>query len=91
MLLRILASVILLISIVYLPFWVSAILAFAGMIYFAFYFEAVGLFLISDLLYGAPEERYYGMVFVTMIFALVLLGIIEFAKKKIRFYPDDNQ
>jgi len=85
--LRILASIILLFSILFLPFWLSVILALAGMIYFSFFFEAVFIFFISDLLYGAKESRFFGIVFVSLIISLLLLILAEFFKKKLKFYP----
>jgi len=86
MLIRILASILLLFSILFMPFWISAILAFAGMIYFAVFWEAVILFLLSDLLYGAREAKFYGAIFVSFIIAIMVLGIIEITKKKLKFY-----
>jgi len=86
MLLRILAFIVLLLSILFMPFWVSVILALAGMIYFSIFWEAVILFLLSDLLYGAREAKFSGVVFISFILSLVVLIIIEFMKKKIKFY-----
>ena len=62
------------------------ILAFAGIIYFSFFWEAVILFLLSDLLYGAREAKFYGAIFVSFIIAIMVLGIIEITKKKLKFY-----
>jgi len=86
MLIRILASILLLFSILFMPFWISVILAFAGIIYFSFFWEAVILFLLSDLLYGAREAKFYGAIFVSFIIAIMVLGIIEITKKKLKFY-----
>ena len=86
MILRILASVLLLFSILFMPLWVSAALAFAGMVYFSIFAEAVALFFLSDLLYGASEAKFYGMVFVSFFFSLAILIIVELLKKKLKFY-----
>ena len=86
MILRILAVVVLLFSILFMPFWVSVILALAGMIYFAVFWEAVILFLLSDLLYGVKETKFSGTIFVSFIIAAILLIIIEIVKKKLKFY-----
>ncbi len=85
MALRILATAILLFSVLFLPFWVSMILALVGIIYFNYYFEAVTLALLSDLLFGTPEIKFYNMVFVSFFTALILLFVAQFIKKKIRF------
>jgi len=84
MLFRILASVILLWSVLFMPFWVSVILALMGMVYFPFFLEAVFLFFLSDLLYGIPEPRFFNTVFVSFIMALVCFIVLELIKKKLR-------
>jgi hypothetical protein len=86
MLIRILASVVLLFSVLYLPFWVSIILALAGMVYFTRYWEALLLFLVSDALYGVPESRFFGFVFVAFTLALLMLITAEILKTKLKFY-----
>lgn len=75
----------------FLPFWLSVVLAAAAMFLFPLYLEAVFIFFISDLLYGAPEGRYLGITMVSAILGLVLLAAIEFTKKKIRLYPEKSQ
>jgi len=84
MLLRILTVLILLLSILFFPFWVSIILALVAMIYFSFFIEGVFLFLLSDLLFGLKEERFLNIFFVSFLISLIVLLIIEFLKKKIR-------
>ena len=86
MLLRILAFIILLWSMLFMPFWVSFVLALAGMAYFSFFVEAVLLFLLIDLLHGAPEPRLFNLVFVSYLLALVCFIILEVLKKKLRFH-----
>lgn len=87
MAMRILASIILLFSVLFMPFWLSAILVFIGMLYFAFFWEAIILLFLSDLLYGAKEARFFYAVFISLIVSVIVLVIIEFVKKKIKFYP----
>ena len=82
--LRILASVILLWSVLFMPLWVSAILAFAGILYFPFFLEAVFLFFLSDILYGAPELRFFNNVFISFLMVIVCFIILELLKKKLR-------
>ncbi len=83
---RVLAGVVLFISVLFFPLWVSLLLAAAAMFYFPLFFEAPFLFLISDLLYAVPEERYFKMAIVSVATSIILLVAIEFAKKKIRLY-----
>ena len=86
MILRISASILLLFSILFMPFWVSVVVALCAMIYFNVFWEAIALFLLSDLLYGIPEIKFFDMVFVSAIVAIIVLIIIEVTKKKLKFY-----
>jgi len=61
---RILAFVLLLFSILFMPFYVSVILALIGMVYFSKFFEAPILFLLSDLLFGVREAKFYNIILV---------------------------
>ncbi len=81
---RILASLILLLSILFMPFWISIILALAGIAYFSFFWEAIVLFFLSELLYGVNEIRLSNIFFVSLIIPCATLLIIEFLKKKLR-------
>lgn len=83
---RIFYGAILLFSILFMPLWVSVILAFGGMIYFPVYAEAVILFLLSDLLFGARIAKYGEMIFVSFLIFLAALLILEGFKKKLKFY-----
>jgi len=83
--LRIIACIILLFSILFMPFWTSAILALAAMVYFSFFWEAALLFLLSDFLYGAAENRFLGVVFLSFIIFILLLLLTEFFKKSLNF------
>jgi hypothetical protein len=67
-----------------MPFWISIVLALAGMIYFSFFWESVVLFFLSDLLYGVNEARFFNMFFISLIVSFLVLIIIELLKKKIR-------
>ena len=90
MIYRILASFLLLLSILFLPFWISVILALAGMIYFNIFWEAVILFLLADLLIGVQEAKFYNIIFVSFIISNIILVIIEIAKRKLKFYTTKN-
>ncbi len=87
MLPRILSGIGLLVSVLLLPFWVSIILAVALMFYFTLYIEAVALFALSDFLFGARENKFFGIVLVSSLLVAVLLLSIELLKRKLKFYP----
>jgi len=84
MTLRILAFFLLLFSILYLPFWISIIIALALMVYFNIFWEAVLLFFLSDLLYGTSEGKNFLTLYMSFIVSAILLIIIEIIKKKTR-------
>ncbi|HEY4513211.1 MAG TPA: hypothetical protein VJH06_01725 [Candidatus Paceibacterota bacterium] len=85
MMLRICAVILLLLSVLFWPFWLSVILAIAGLIYFKIFFEAPVLFLLSDLLYGTAVPEFSGMVFVSFFIFIILLLIAETVKKNSNF------
>lgn len=84
---RILASFLLLLSILFMPWWVSVILAVALMICFNVFWEAVVLFLLLDLLCGVREAKFHNIIFISFIMTTIILIIIEVIKKKLKFYP----
>jgi len=69
-----------------MPFWLSVILAFIGIIYFSFFGEAVILLFLSDLLYGAREDRFFHIVFISLIISSLILITLELLKGKTKFY-----
>lgn len=85
---RILASIALLFSALFMPFWVSVALMLAGIIYFAVFGEAVMLFFLSDLLYGVKEAKFYNEIFISFVMATIILILVEIVKKKLKFYPN---
>ncbi len=88
MALRISAFFVILFSILFMPFWLSVMIALAAMLYFDLYWEAVLLFLLSDLLYGVGEPRFLGSTYVSFIASVLALVIVESLKKKTVFYPN---
>lgn len=89
MLFRICFSVALLLSVLFMPFWASVILALGGMLYFHYYLEALLLFFISDLLYGASEARFFHITFGSLVLSSILFTLAEFIKRKSIFYKKE--
>ncbi len=87
---RILLSFLLLISILFFPYWISVILALFGIIYFRFFWEVVVLFFISDLIFGIKEARFFNIILFSTILSFVILILAQFVKKKLKFYQDKN-
>lgn len=85
MLLRILTVILLAISVLFFPFWLTFIIGFASIIYFPFFLEAVFLLLLSDLLHASFEGRFLGVPYISFLITLLFLIITELLKKKVRF------
>lgn len=85
--LRIFASFVLLLSVLFMPFWLSCILALLGIIIFSFFWEAAFLFLISDLIFGVKEGRLFYTLFISFSISVLIILLLEFLKKKLKFYP----
>lgn len=83
MIFRIIANIAIILSLFFLPFWVSLVLSFAALIYFKKYFEIMPFFLITDMLYGLPEERYLGFTIISISIGIVLYVTVSLIKKKI--------
>jgi len=83
---RIIAFIVLLFSVLFLPFYISAILAILGMFYFKIFWEAIIVLLLSDLLYGTKEAKFSNTLFVSFIVSILILILIEFLKRKLKFY-----
>jgi len=86
---RVIFSILLLFSILFMPFYVSVFLALLGMAYFSFFLEAIFLFLLSDLFYGIREVRFLDSVFVSFLIMTGIFILIEILKKKLKFYPKE--
>ena len=86
MLLRVSSSLLILVSILFFPFWVSIILAILGVIYFRIFWEAIILFFISDLLFGIKEIRFLNTTLISTICLVIILILVEFIKRKLKFY-----
>lgn len=74
------------ISIFFLPWWCTGILLLGIIVFFRWPFEVVVLAFFVDLLYGIPETRFHGFMFVGTLVTFGLLIIAEFLKTRMRTY-----
>ncbi len=86
MIIRVLASILLLFSVLFMPFWASVILALAGALYFNIFWEAGLLFFLSDILFGVNKADGSSFVFTSFFISVIVLIAIEILKKKTKFY-----
>ncbi len=81
---RLVANTALLISVLYLPWWITVALAVVGLFSFNRFFELIIFMLVIDLLYGAPGAGFWSYPFLFSSAAVLALPIVESAKKRFR-------
>ena len=59
---RLLFDLAVLLSVLYLPWWVAILVGFSGAFLFASYYEIFIFGLLADLLYGTSTSTFHGLV-----------------------------
>ncbi len=72
-------------SILFLPWWVTAIIA-VGFLYKFKAYEIMLWGVFADVLYSAPVESFYNVQFVFTIGALAMFVLSYFIKKRLMHY-----
>ncbi len=85
---RIIFVIVLLLSALFLPFYLTYILAFWGIIYFSLFWEGLIIFFISDLLYGAKIEFFAQATFISTIVYLIVFIVIDLTKKRLNIQEE---
>lgn len=83
---RIIFSIALFSMMFFLPFYFLIIFAIIGLFLFKRYYEALIILLFADLLFGTKQSYFLDVVYMYSILGIVLFFIIEFLKKKLRYY-----
>lgn len=83
---RIIFSLALFSAMFFLPFYFLIILAIIGLFLFQKYYEALFILLFADLLFGTKQSAFLNVVYVYSIIGIFLFFMIEFLKKKLRYY-----
>ena len=86
MVLRIFINIIILISVLYLPWWVTTTAVFTGFLIFKNFYEGIIAGFLLDTLYGAKISQFFGIWFVFTAVYFVGYVIIRRVKKNLRFY-----
>lgn len=81
--LRVIFNLILFLGVFVMPFWLFAVLALVGLAYFRSFYEFIAGFMMRDFLYGAPEARFGGFVYVLTVISILAFIAADFIKKKI--------
>lgn len=84
MFVRIIASIFLLFSVFLLPFWVTLLFGIVFLLVFPNYLEIIGIFFISDLLYGDPSR--FPIISAAAMFTLAVISYsaIPFIRRLLR-------
>ena len=83
---RCIAGVLLFISVVVFPWWVSFVAALVLLFYCNRYYEAICAAFVFDLLYGVPLPMFFSFSFLFTLIMAVLFFVIEFLKPYLKFY-----
>lgn len=83
---RILADIALFVSVLWLPWWASAVLAAAFIFMFDWYYEAVVAGFLMDSLYAVPLPRFRGAELVATGAASALYLVAAYVKPKLKFF-----
>ncbi len=84
MLLRIFTGIVLFLSILFLPWWVSAVIAISAVFFFKSYYEIIAAGFLIDALYGAPRAWFFDLSVIGGVFAVVAFFLIQWLKRRIR-------
>jgi len=85
MVLRVIFNILMLGSILFLSWWVTAIVAIGFLFKFRAY-EIILWGIFADVLYGASVPSFYNIEFLFTIGAIVFFILSYFLKKKLMFY-----
>lgn len=81
---RFLFTIILLVAVLYAPWWLTLILALGGAFYFSAYYEVIALGVLIDLLYGMRGGLGAGYGVWGVAISLVLFFGLERIKRELR-------
>ncbi len=83
---RSIATILMLLSILFVPWWTTALYAVFLVLYFDYYVEVMIAGIIFDSLYAVPLARFYNFTYVATLFAGVIFIAAVYLKKRLTFY-----
>ena len=83
---RLLADIVLVLAVFLLPWWFSALLAVAALLYFETFFEIIFLGLMVDALYRITAPGFWHVELTATVFATVFFIVSLYAKKRLAFF-----
>jgi len=81
---RIILDIILLLSVLFLPWWITIILALALVFYFKLYYEFIIAAVLTDMLYGVPKAWLFDLAIMYTTFSIVLFILVQWIKTRLR-------
>jgi hypothetical protein len=79
---RLLVSVLILLAIFFLPYWLYLPLLFLGMVFIPFYWEAILLAFLIDVLYGPGTSLFFSR---TALYTAILLMVMMPVRERLRW------
>lgn len=86
--LRVILNILLALSIMFLPWWISVVLAFALLFLYAAY-EVLFWGLVMDMLYSAPIGAFFGIELIFTILFVLLFIFAGYCKQWFMLYNGD--
>ena len=83
---RVIANIFLFLSVLFLPWWMTAIFIIAALFIFKNFYEAIAWGFFGDLLYGISIAAFFNFGLFLTLGAGTIFFIVEFLKKRIRYY-----
>ena len=85
---RIIFNIMLVLSTIYLPWWITLPMTLCGLFLFDRFYEYFLVGILMDTLYGVPLEKFYGIWFVFTLILSIAYVTIGKLKRSIRFYDN---
>lgn len=83
---RILCSVVILTSILFLPYWVYIPVLFVGIILFPFFWEGIFLAFLIDVIHGGGMKIFPSLISPLALSVLVVLVALLYIRERLRSY-----
>ena len=83
---RIFANILIFVSILFFPWWATAIVLLGGIVFFRSFYEALAWALVVDILYGVSSNTFLNEPVLFTAGVFLGLFLIEKLKGMMRFY-----
>ncbi|MDO8471252.1 MAG: hypothetical protein Q7S49_01445 [bacterium] len=83
---RVLCSVVILASILFLPYWIYVPVLFVGIILFPFFWEGIFLAFLINAIHGSKMEAIPSLISPLPLSILIILIALLYIRERLRFY-----